>query len=204
MLNSLEYFHSTGNYAVDIMHDLLEGIVQYELKLFFQYLIKNGYISMSMLSDRIQSFSYGYTERKNKPSGLKMDDKSKHLGLNAIQSLCILRNTPFIFGDIVERDNNHWNFVLLLLQIVNIVFSPILTDGMICYLKHLICDHHNMFKTLYPDKKLIPKHHLMIHCPIRCIKQKLALLSIYGVCNLKQSTNFLKSLLKISKTLQNL
>ena len=62
------------------------------------------------------------------------------------------------------------NLVLLLLQIVNIVFSPILTDGMVCYLKHLIFDHHNMFKTLYPDKKLIPKHHLMIHYP-RCIKK---------------------------------
>lgn len=133
-----------------------------------------------MLSDRIQSFNYGYTERKNKPSGLKIDDKSKHLGLNAIQSLCVLRNTPLISGDLVEMDDKHWNFVLLLLQIVNIVFSPILTDGMICYLKYLICDHRNVFKTLFPEKKLIPKHHFMIHYP-RCIKKKMARLSMYGV-----------------------
>ncbi|XP_041935316.1 uncharacterized protein LOC121697735 [Alosa sapidissima] len=170
VLNTLEYFHNTDNYAVDIMHDLLEGVVQYELKLFFQYLIKNGYISLNSISDRMHSFNFGFTERKNKPSGLKIDDNSKHLGLNAIQSWCVLRNTPLIFGDVVEMGNSHWNLVLLLLQIVNIVFSPFLTDGMICYLKHLICDHHNLFKTLYPDKKLIPKHHLMIHYP-RCIKK---------------------------------
>lgn len=72
---------------------------------------------------------------------------------NAIQSLCILRNTQLIFGDVVERDNNRWNLVLLLLKIVNTIFSPIITDGMVCYLKHLIFDHHNMFKTLFPDKK---------------------------------------------------
>lgn len=41
-LNSLEYFHCTDNYAVDIMHDLLEGVVQYELKLIFEYLVKQG------------------------------------------------------------------------------------------------------------------------------------------------------------------
>ena len=132
-------------------------------------------------------------ERKNKPSHLKIEDNNKHLGLNAIQSWCILRNTPLIFGDVVERDNNHWNLLLLLIQIVDIVFSPILTDGMICYLKHLICDHHNMFKTLFHDKKLIPKHHLMIHYP-RIIKKKLALLYICGVCDLKQNTIFLRSL----------
>lgn len=79
VLNSLQYFHSTDNYAVDIMHDLLEGIIQYELKLFFQYLIKNGYTSMNTLLDRIQRFNYGYLERKNKPVGIKIYDNSKHL-----------------------------------------------------------------------------------------------------------------------------
>ncbi|XP_041823596.1 uncharacterized protein LOC121628577 [Melanotaenia boesemani] len=145
VLNSLKYFHSSDNYAVDIMHDLLEGVVQYELKLVFQYLMKNGYISMNTLMDRINSFNYGYLERQNKPSGLKLDDNSKHLGFNAIQSWCVLRNTPLIFGDIVERDNKYWSFLLLLLQIVDIVFSTTLTDGMICYLKYLIHDHHNIF-----------------------------------------------------------
>lgn len=80
----------------------MEGVVQYELKLFFKYVLKNGYISMNTLSDRIQSFNYG------------------HMHLYAIQSWCILRNTPIIFGDVVERDNNHWNLLLLLIQTVDI------------------------------------------------------------------------------------
>ncbi|XP_037401191.1 uncharacterized protein LOC119265236 [Pygocentrus nattereri] len=32
LLNSLQFFHVSDNYAVDIMHDLLEGVAQYESK----------------------------------------------------------------------------------------------------------------------------------------------------------------------------
>lgn len=66
------------------MHDLLEGVVQYELKLVYQHLVKNV-LSVKELSEQVQSFNYGYLERKNRPSGLKMDD-SKDLGINAVQA----------------------------------------------------------------------------------------------------------------------
>ncbi len=35
-----------------------------------------------------------------------------------------------IFGDLVNTDNGYWNLILLLIQIVNIVFSPVVTQGM--------------------------------------------------------------------------
>ena len=97
------FLHTSDNYAADIMHDLLEGVVQYELKLVFEYLV-DKYLSLETLSRRIQSSNYGYIERRNRPSGLKMDEGSKDLGLNAFQSWCLVRNAPFIFGDVVERN----------------------------------------------------------------------------------------------------
>lgn len=165
LLNTLRFFHTSDNYAVDIMHDLLEGVVQYELKLVFQYLVNKKYLSLETLSQRIQSFNY--IERRNRPSGLKIDEGSKDLGLNAIQSWCLVRNAPLIFGDVLERNNSYWNLLLLLIEIVNIVFSPIVTNGM-TYLKHLINDHHKLFRSLFPERRFIPKHHFMIHYP-RCI-----------------------------------
>lgn len=152
-LNSLQFFHTSENFAVDIMHDSLEGVVQYELKLLLRYFVKDC-ISSDTLSERIQSFNYGYSERKNRPSGVKIDDGSRDLDLNAIQSWCLLRNTPLIFGDLVDMDNDYWRLILLLIQIVNIVFSPVVTQGMTYFLKHLISDHHKLFKSIFPEKKL--------------------------------------------------
>lgn len=201
-LNSLQFFHSSNNYAVDIMHDLLEGVVQYELKLVFQYLIKNS-ISLCSLSERIVSFNYGYTQRKNRPGGLKLDDNSKDLGLNAIQSWCLLRNAPLIFGDLVERADTCWQLLLLLIQIVNIVFSPIVTHGMTCYLKHLIFEHHKLFKSIFPEHNLIPKHHHMIHYP-SCIRRIGPLIHIWCM-RFEGKHNFFKKSVKnfknIAKTL---
>ncbi|KAK0151868.1 hypothetical protein N1851_006762 [Merluccius polli] len=203
-LNALQFFHSLDNYSVDIMHDLLEGVVQYELKLLFQFASVDTYvrlyirhkflvrdsISVNTLWERIQSFNYGYIERKNRPSAIKVDDGSNDLGLNAIQSWCLLRNTPLIFGDLVDPANSHWHVILLLIQIVNIVFSPIITDGMTP-------------KSVFTDKTLIPKHHLMIHYP-RCIRKIGPLLHMWCM-RFEGKHNFFKKSVKnfknITKTL---
>ena len=67
-LNDLEYFHVTQNYTLDIMHDLLEGVCPYELKLVLKVLIRDKkYISLDILNERIRSFNYGYSESGSKP-----------------------------------------------------------------------------------------------------------------------------------------
>lgn len=37
LLNSLQYFNISDNFSVDVMHDVLEGIAQFELKLVLSY-----------------------------------------------------------------------------------------------------------------------------------------------------------------------
>ncbi|XP_025765360.1 uncharacterized protein LOC109203258 isoform X2 [Oreochromis niloticus] len=92
------------------------------------------------------------------------------IGLNSMQTLCLVRNLPLIFGDLLPEGNPNWTLLLLLLQIINIIFSPSLTLGMTIHLKHLIIEHHVLFKQLYPNRNLIPKHHFMIHYP-SCIRK---------------------------------
>ena len=103
---------------------------------------------------------------------------------------------PLIFGDLVQRDNEYWHLLMLLLQIVNIVFSPILTTGMTIFLKHIIIDHHQLFKHLFPTRNLLPKHHFMIHYP-RCIRNIGPLLHMW--CVMRQSITFSKLNSKVSK-----
>lgn len=64
LLNDLQYFHVSNNYAVDIMHDILEGVAQFELKLLFGYFSDNNIISKTGVCNRIYSFNYGFVERK--------------------------------------------------------------------------------------------------------------------------------------------
>ena len=164
LLNTLQFFSTTDNFTVDVMHDILEGIAQFEMKLVLQYL-RGNHITLQEIGYRVQHFDYGHIESKNRPPVLKIEDDGNVLGVNAIQCWCLLRNLPLMFGDIVAEQNQHWSLLLLLLQIVNIVFSPILTEGLTVLLKHLINEHHRLFKHLFPQKSLLPKHHLLIHYP---------------------------------------
>ncbi|KAL7873590.1 hypothetical protein AOLI_G00126610 [Acnodon oligacanthus] len=151
LLNSLQYFHTTENFSVNVMHDVLEGVAQYELKLLFEYL-KEKHVTSGELHSRMQNFDYGFMERNNRPAALSLCEKSNNLGLNAVQSWCLLRNVPLIFGDLVTSTDTHWDLLLLLFQIVNIIFSPMLSHIFV-YLKHLIVEHHKLFKLLFPLKK---------------------------------------------------
>ena len=104
-----------------------------------------GYLPQEQdLLSRIYGFDYGFLERKNCPTKIILDISGNGISLNSIQILCLVKNIP-LFGDIIPAGNQNWNLLLLLLKIVNIVFSPSLTLGMTAYLKHLIVDHHKLF-----------------------------------------------------------
>lgn len=163
LLNDLQYFCVSDNYAVDIMHDILEGVGQFELKLLFGYLSDTNIISKTDVCNRIYSYNYGFVERKNRPTRINLEQSGNGIGLNFIQTFCLVQNMSLIFGDIVKEGNAHWRLLLLLLQILNIIFSPVITDGMTVCLKHLIVEHHKLFKVLYPHCRMIPRHHFMTH-----------------------------------------
>jgi hypothetical protein len=88
LLNSLQYFNTTGNFSVDIIHYILEGVAQFQVKLVLQY-IQANFVTAKDVYGRVNSFNYGYTERRNRPAAHKLDDGSNDLCLNAIQSWCL-------------------------------------------------------------------------------------------------------------------
>ena len=58
ILNELQAFHVTNNDAPDIMHDLLEGVCAWELKLVIRELIRTGKFTLAILNDRLTSYDY--------------------------------------------------------------------------------------------------------------------------------------------------
>lgn len=100
----------------------------------------------------------------DKPGALP-NNYFKGLKLNSARVWCLLRLLPLVIGDKVPESEPVWDLLLLLKEIVDIILSPIINARYISYLSDLIADHHNLFKSLFPDILLKPKHHFLVHYP---------------------------------------
>ena len=68
ILNSSSYFHVTTGLPPDIMHDVLEGSLQHEVKELLHYLIwEKSFFSLDVLNQKIERFPYMQTDKDNKP-----------------------------------------------------------------------------------------------------------------------------------------
>lgn len=167
VLNNLSFYHVSDNVAVDTMHDVLEGVGPYEVKLVLNSLIEQSYLTLERLNYRIRSFDYGFCDKPNKPSAISKNDLRNPEGSmrqSASQTWCLLRLLPKMIGDLIPMDSKHWELLLLLLHCMEFIFSPSLTVAATLYLSKVIEEHHSLFLELYP-LHLRPKHHFMLHYP---------------------------------------
>lgn len=88
-----------------------------------------------------------------------------HIGCLASQIWCLLRLLPLIMGDLIPEGDPYWENYLILLQIVDYAFAPVVSLGLAGHLKQLIEEHHENFIQLYPNRPLTPKFHYLIHMP---------------------------------------
>ncbi|KAF2881378.1 hypothetical protein ILUMI_24792 [Ignelater luminosus] len=86
------HFKLCTNASVDITYDLLEGILQLEIK----------YITGTEVNERLQSFNFGIIDRCNKPSQICADKPGHLIGQRAAQTLCLIQYFPLISSDIVS------------------------------------------------------------------------------------------------------
>lgn len=58
ILNELKYFHvCNGCLIPDVMHDLLEGALQYEVKLLLQVMIQNKAFTLDLFNTRLKMWN---------------------------------------------------------------------------------------------------------------------------------------------------
>ena len=69
ILNNSRFFHVVGRLPTDVMHDILEGALHYEMKEMLKDFIKNeAYLTVDELNNRLSKFDFGYYYDANKPS----------------------------------------------------------------------------------------------------------------------------------------
>ena len=73
----------------DIMHDILEGSLRYEVKELLKYLMKDKGLGVDILNTRIELFPYVHLDKDNKPSPISSDTlKCGHNSLKQTGRLC--------------------------------------------------------------------------------------------------------------------
>lgn len=83
----------------------------------------------------------------------------------AAQMWCLCRLLPLMIGNLVPETDSRWINFLQLLEIVDLLFAPVLSNDHVAYLHFLIEEHHQIFTDLYPDCSITPKFHYMVHYP---------------------------------------
>lgn len=192
-LNKLMYFHVLDNMNVDIMHDLLEGTVPFVVKNVVLYCIDKKIFSESEINNSIRFMNYGRLNSKNIPNPLNL--ARKNLGQNASQMKCLFQHLPLILYPFREHElfTNVWTSIHTMLRILQIVYSPSITESDLDDLKILISNHlQSLIDNFNVD--LIPKHHLMTHYPtvIRMIGPLVHTSTMKYEMKHKNFTNFIK------------
>ena len=166
-LDSLPNFSVVEALPHDIMHNLFEGVVPYELRLLLHHFICKSYLTIDKINYRLRSFDFGYSEIKDKP--VLIHDVTK-IRQTASQMWLLVRILPILLGDLVPRDDSNWQCFSKLLNICEMCVSPEISTDTVAYLEILIEEHHEQFSRLYQNQSIIPKMHFMVHFPQQIIK----------------------------------
>lgn len=89
------YFHvCDGTMVPDVMHDVLEGLLQYEIKLLLKVMINTeSYIGLNDLNTRLKCLELGHMESKNRPTQITsttLQSSGNSLKQNGIYCYAIL------------------------------------------------------------------------------------------------------------------
>ena len=165
-LSEIIYFHVPHNMVLDCMHDLLEGVVDIVLTFVLEYFINNNFFTLEWFNKRILFFNYNSCHKKNKPSAVKKEKFNKiKLRQKAAQMWTLAKIMPFLIGSKIPVDNEYYDLLLILLEILDIVFAPLISINQTFYLQTLIYEHHKLYLSLDNKVHITPKLHFLTHYP---------------------------------------
>ena len=166
IFNELMYFNVIGGMVPDVMHDLLEGVLPRTICLMLLDHIKKKYYTIEQLNHALVNFKYGHSEVKNKPSVITVVHlKNLRLRQSASQLWQLAVTLPLAMGSMIPHDDQNWVNFTILLQVCRLVFRTTITELEIVNTECLIEEFLSMFKILYPNKRITPKFHFLLHYP---------------------------------------
>ena len=74
ILNELIYFNIVDGICMDIMHDLLEGVLQLVIKHMLKKYVDDGLITLDLVNARLQAFQFSKSDMGNLPTEIRSTD----------------------------------------------------------------------------------------------------------------------------------
>ena len=109
---------------------------------------------------------FKFADKKNRRQKIPaFFQRNKTLGGNGHENWSLVHFLPLIIGHCVPEGDQTWELVLELKDLVELLSTPYFTPGLLCYLRAKISDHRQLLQTVFPENKLIPKHHFVEHYP---------------------------------------
>jgi len=116
-------FSVTDNITFDIMHDIFEGVCQYDLCNVLQSLINDNVISLSTINSRKSLLQFGEIEIGNISGDLEPHRLNFNLSMSASESMCFVNFFNFIIGDLIPVSNKHWLVFTSMLKISDVILK---------------------------------------------------------------------------------
>jgi hypothetical protein len=162
ILCDIETFDITKCLVQDLMHVVIEGVLELEMRHFLKYCVDGKFIKLKQLNTNITNFDYGHLI-KDKPSLIEPQHLDHKLRQNCAQLITLGNTLPFLLNDRLEDDDERLLNLILLLQILNGLLSYEITVDEVTLMKRMIEIHHKNFVSLY--RTPTPKFHFMVHLP---------------------------------------
>ena len=162
--NIIPSFHVTDNFYCDIMHDIFEGICNYNLSSILNYFINiKKYFDLDTLNFRKRNFHYGKIDIGNISGDIKKDHLSnRHFKMSSSEMMCFVHYLTLMIGDLVSHNDKHWKFLTLFIEIIDILLCFNIPKYILQNLKIKIENHNKQYVELFQDS-LKPKHHNLLH-----------------------------------------
>lgn len=186
-------------------HDVFEGVLAYDGKLFLDNLVDQGWFSYKLLNRRIETFNYSPEDQRDKLCSVS--PKAQKLSGAACQLWSFIRLLPLLIYDKIDDiDNAVWKCTLLLSEIIEIICAPAIHETCIVHLDGLICEYIDLRKNLFPLYLLRPKHHYFKHYPELILRfgplmKSWTLRSESKHCFMKRAVRFSRNFINITKSL---
>ncbi|KAG5685095.1 hypothetical protein PVAND_014296 [Polypedilum vanderplanki] len=165
LFNVLDNFHCIDNFVVDIMHDLFEGIIKYDVAMCLMNIIedKNLDISLNTINNLKQGFDYNDIDIGNLSKPLSEKHlKQGALKMSASETMSFIFFLPLMIGHLIPKNNKYWKLILILIDITDAVMMSSFDDDTLKQLHAKIIIYLETYINLF-GQNLRPKHHFLLH-----------------------------------------